>query len=174
MNIRTKMIAFGLAAMLTLSGCGAAEALLGGSKGGTVTKLWADVPPLDGATQSDIGMPLAAKLILQGVMKASANSEGDKLDSFDFIAFTTSKTPEEVQKFYANEKMVSAGWNGKDQPGCTGGTSDAGLGGAICIFGKGEGPGKGGAALFMMIGQDEKTKQTNIFYVRVEGTPGKK
>ena len=169
MNIRNKMIGFGLAAMLTLSGCGAADALLGGSKGGTVTKLWADVPAMDGATQSDIAMPLAAKLILQGVMKASAQSEGASLESFDFIAFTTSKTPEEVQKFYTNEKMVSAGWNGKDQPGCTGGTNDAGLGGAICIFGKGDGPDKGGAALFMMVGQDEKTKQTNIFYVRMEG-----
>ncbi len=169
MNIKNKMIGFGLAALLTLSGCGAADALLGGSKGGTVTTLWADVPALDGATQSDIAMPLAAKLILQGMIKASAQSEGAKLDSFDFIAFTTSKTPEEVQNFYTIEKMTAAGWNGKDQPGCTGGKSDAGLGGAICIFAKGDGPDKGGAALFMMIGQDEKTKQTNIFYVRVEG-----
>ncbi len=169
MNIKSKMIGFGLAAMLTLSGCGVVDSLLGGSKGGTISKLWADVPAMDGATQSDIAMPLAAKLILQSVMKASAQSDGAKLDSFDFIAFTTSKTPEEVQAFYTTEKMTAAGWNGKDQPGCTGGKSDAGLGGAICIFGKGDGPDKGGAALFMMIGQDEKTKQTSIYYVRAEG-----
>lgn len=169
MNIKKTMIGFGLAAMLTLSGCGVADSLLGTSKGGTVTKLWADVPPMDGATQSDIGMPLAAKLIFQGIIKAQAGSNGDKLDSFDFIAYTTPKTPDEVQQFYTKEKMVSAGWDGKDQPGCTGGTNDQGLGGAVCVFGKGDGPDKGGAALFMMIGQDEKSKQTQIFYVRIEG-----
>ena len=172
--------------LLTQVGCGAVKSLvankvseavgLGGSAG-TVTTLWPDVPPIPGASKSNLDLPITVKLAIQAVMKASASSSDVSLDTFDFISYTTTKTPDDVAKVYTKEVMAAQGWNGKDQPGCVGtnaGSTGSGanvpIGGGFCLFAK-NGAVKGqGTALIVAMVQDDSAKQTNVWYVRFAGT----
>ena len=154
-----------------LLGCGAVSTVTNlagvGKSAGTVQNLWSDVPPLDGAQKANLDLPLPAQLAVQAFAKASAADSQVQLDKFDLIAFTTSQAPQDVTGFYTQERMAALGWTLKDQPGCTGATNEQGVGGAICIFGK---PGTDKQSLlFIALGQDDKTKQTEVFYVRFDG-----
>ena len=149
---------------------------LGGSAG-TVTTLWTDVPPIEGATKSALDLPITVKIAVQAFMKASTIGTDVSLDKFDFIAYKTSKTPEDVTTVYSKERMSAAGWTGKDQPGCIGGNAGATgsganspIGGGFCLFAK-QGATKGqGSALIIATLQDESAKQTNVWYIRFSGT----
>ncbi len=156
-----------LALVITVTACGAVSSLTGG-KGGTVSTMWPDVPVFEGATKSNIDLPLPMRLAIQGIVKASAQSNDTQLDKFDFIAYTTPKTPEDVAAFYTQERMAAAGWNQADQPGCAGaGGNTAGFAGGFCVFGKQDGD--KGSALFIIAANDEKSQQTQLFYVRFDG-----
>lgn len=71
--------------------CRMVESLTGGEKAGTVNSLWPDVPPFPGATKADLAIPLGMRLILRAAMQGKIN----------FIAFTTSKSAQEVKDFYS-------------------------------------------------------------------------
>lgn len=149
------------------------NAVLGQGDAGTVTTLWTDVPKMDGLTQENLDLPLVAKIAIQGFMKASMGGNG----SINFISFTTAQTPQDVTNFYTTDKMTAAGWNGQDQPGCTGvDTSSATSGGGACFFDKTDANNKS-VLLGIFIGQDSTTKKTEVFFMRVEAieatpTPG--
>jgi hypothetical protein len=159
------LVLFSLACALT-SGVGQ---LVGGKSAGTsVTDLWPDVPKMDGMNKVSVDLPLTAKLAIQAFVRASSQGEG----TLDFIAYNTKSTPEEVESFYSVDKMSQAGWNMQDQTGCqaqqglaTQVVSNAGL----CFFGKDNGGGKA-SYLVLFIGQDDKTKDTQVFFIRVEAT----
>jgi len=155
-----------LAVALSAAGCGAISNLAGG-KSGTVADLWPDVPAFEGATKSEISLPLPLRLAIQGMVKASAQSNNLQLDKFDFVGYTTPKAPEDVTAFYTNERMAAAGWNQTDQPGCTGGAASGGLAGGICVFGQQNGD--KGSALFIITAKDEKAQKSQIYYVRFDG-----
>lgn len=146
-----------------LSACGLAKSLLGTS-GGSAAQLWPDVPPIDGATKSEIEMPLAFRLMLQSTFKGG----------IDYIAYSTSKTPDEVRGFYTTERMQASGWKGADMSGaaqdqlsCIGDQSgDASSSGALCLFAKEEGAEK--PLLAIVVAQNEDTKQTEVFYARID------
>jgi hypothetical protein len=150
--------------------CGVIDSVLGNVTGGTekrVSQLWSDVPRMDGLNQADFDPPLATKVMLQGALKAISEGAG----SIDFVAFATSKTPADFQNFYTKQRMTAAGWNNKDATGCA---TSAGAGadvGIFCLFGKKE----GNKETFLAIigGQDDKTKQFQVFFARMEitGTP---
>src|SRR5712692_5909524 len=91
--------------------CRMVETLTGNPSAGTVSSLWPDVPPFEGATKADLEIPLAARLIIRTVMNGKIN----------FIAFSTSKSAQEVQDFYSNERMKAAGWT-PNEKGCIGDT----------------------------------------------------
>ncbi|CAN5648723.1 hypothetical protein BH10CHL1_BH10CHL1_30540 [soil metagenome] len=150
-------------AMFMTMGCSIVSSLLGGKTSGTVDDLWADVPRLDSLTKSNIDLPLSTRLIIKTAVSAAMGKDGG---DFNFIAFTTSKTPKEVMDFYTTQRMTEAGWNSTNVPGCTGDTSGATAVGSLCIFGKQVG--KQGTALVLVVAQDESTKQTQLFYVRFE------
>ncbi|MCS7060722.1 MAG: hypothetical protein RMN25_06100 [Anaerolineae bacterium] len=143
--------------VLTTASCGAVDSLLGGSSAGTVSTLWADVPPFDGATKADLQLPAASRIFIQAAFQGK----------LEFIAYTTTKAPQEVQRFYSRERMQAAGWN-SDAGGC----ADAGMTGAanaaFCLFGKRQGNRDEG--LVIVIAQDDQKQQTQIFYVRVDIT----
>ena len=82
----------------------------------------------------------------------------------EFIVRTTSKTPQEVKDFYTKERMQAVGWNPDTSAGCEG---DAGTSGMenMCFFGKKERSKDGGLAIIIV--QDVKTMQTQLFYGRV-------
>lgn len=137
--------------------CRMVDALTGNSKAGTVSALWSDVPPVSGATRTDLALPLGARLMIRAAMQGKVS----------FIAFTTEKSAQEVQDFYTKERMKSAGWVASEQ-GCVGDTEDQKSQGAVCLFHRQDGTKKEGLAI--VLAQDEKSKQTDIFYARLDLT----
>jgi hypothetical protein len=137
--------------------CRMVESLTGGEKAGTVSSLWPDVPPFTGATKADLSIPLGARLVLRAAMQGKIN----------FIAFTTTRSAQEVKDFYTADLMKDAGWTASDK-GCIGDTEDEKNEGAVCLFQRREGAKKEGLAI--IVAEDKKTKLTNIFYARIDMT----
>jgi hypothetical protein len=137
--------------------CKLSERLAGDKNAGTVSELWPDVPPFQGATKAEIEIPLGMRLLIRGMTQGKVN----------FISFRTDKPAQEVKDFYSVDRMKAAGWIANDK-GCTGDTEDTKNHGAICLFSK-KNNGKD-EALAIIVAQDEKHPDTNIFYARVDAT----
>ena len=160
MRVKGSLLALVLVLGVGLS-CKLAERLSGDKNAGTVSTLWSDVPPFEGATKSDLEIPLGARLIIRAASQGAVN----------FISFRTNKTAQEVKDFYTNDRMKNAGWTPHDK-GCVGDTEDSQNHGGICLFEK-KAPDKQ-EMLAIVIAQDEKTPETNIFYARIDTTEQKK
>lgn len=156
MRIPASILALTLILGVALS-CKLGERLAGDKNAGTVSTLWSDVPPFQGATKSDLEIPLGARLFIRGVMQGKVN----------FISFRTDKTAQEVKDFYSKDRMKAAGWN-IDEKGCVGDTEDSENHGAMCLFDRKDGGKHEGLAI--IVAQDEKLPETNIFYARVDMT----
>ncbi len=149
--------------MFTL-GCGIVNSMLGlTNSAGTVSELWPDVPPLEGATKADLEMPLAFQLMIKAMTQGGV----------DYIAFTTSKTPDEIKGYYTAELMQSNGWkivdmegNEANQQSCVGDQSDTGNAGALCLFSKEDSGSE--TILAIVIAQNAETQQSDVFYARIE------
>lgn len=137
--------------------CKLGERLSGDKNAGTVSTLWPDVPPFAGATKADLEIPLGARLMIRGIMQGKVN----------FISFRTDKSAQEVKDFYSNDRMKAAGWTANDK-GCVGDTEDTKNHGALCLFQRKDGGKDEGLAI--VVAQDEKLPETNIFYARVDMT----
>ena len=137
--------------------CRMMKSLTGDEKAGTVSNLWPDVPLFPGATKADLTIPLGARLVLRAMMQGKIN----------FIAFTTTKSAQEVKDFYSADLMKSSGWTPNDK-GCVGDTEEQKNEGAVCFFQRQDGEKKEGLAI--ILAEDEKTKQTDIFYARIDLT----
>ena len=137
--------------------CRLIETLTGNEKEGTVSSLWPDVPPFAGAKKADLKIPLGARLILRAAMQGKIN----------FIAFTTDKSAQDVKDYYSVDRMKAAGWTPNDK-GCVGDTEDKKSQGAVCFFTRKDGDKQEGLAI--IVGEDDKTKQTQIFYARIDMT----
>lgn len=153
-NTSSLLLALILVITVGLS-CRLAKNLTGDPSAGTVSSLWPDVPPLAGATKADLEIPLGARLALRAFMQGKLN----------FIAFTTDQSAADVQAFYTNERMKAAGWTPSDR-GCVGDSSDKEAHGLICLYKRKDAKPEEGLAI--IVGQDEKTKKTELFYVRIE------
>jgi hypothetical protein len=140
--------------------CKLAERLGGDKNAGTVSELWPDVPPFQGATKTDIEIPLGMRLLIRGMTQGKVN----------FISFRTDKTAQEVKDFYSNDRMKVAGWAANDK-GCTGDMEDKKNHGALCLFSRKDGGKEEGLAI--VVAQDEKLPETNIFYARIDTTKTK-
>jgi hypothetical protein len=137
--------------------CKLSERLMGDKNAGTVSNLWPDVPPFAGATKTDVEIPLGARLLIRTMSQGKLN----------FISFRTDKPAQEVKDFYSKERMKTAGWNA-DEKGCTGDTEDSKNHGAVCLFRRKDGDKQEGLAI--IVAQDEKLPETNIFYARIDIT----
>ena len=137
--------------------CRMVESLTGGEKAGTVNSLWPDVPAFAGATKADLAIPLGVRLMLRAAMQGKIN----------FIAFTTPSSAQEVKDFYTVDLMKSAGWT-PNQPGCFGDTEDQKSEGAVCLYERKDGDKREGLAI--IVAEDKKKKETNIFYARIDLT----
>src|ERR1700741_340291 len=142
MRIPASILALTLILGVALS-CKLGERLAGDKKAGTVSTLWADVPPFQGATKSDLEIPLGARLFIRGMMQGKVN----------FISFKTDRPAQEVKDFYSKERMKAAGWN-TDEKGCVGDTDDSQNHGAVCFFKRKDGDKEEGLAI--VVAQDEK------------------
>src|ERR1043165_3552913 len=141
--------------------CKLAERLGGDKNSGTVSTLWTDVPPFEGATKTNLEIPLGARLIIRAMSQSAVN----------FISFRTSTTSQEIKDLYTSDRMKNAGWEPHDK-GCVGDTEDSQNHGGVCLFEK-KAAGKD-ELLAIIIAQDEKLPDTNIFYARVDATQQKK
>ncbi len=157
------------ALLVTALGCGVLDSVVnqavsGGKPAGTVADLWTDVPKMDGMTKQNIDLPIAAQLAVKAMTQGN----------FDFIAYSTSKTPQDVVSYYTADRMTSAGWNSDSSGGCTASAATSGgAGGGICAFDRTV-SGKD-TALLIVIAQDNQSNQTQLFFIRVTdtGTPTK-
>ena len=164
--MKKRFVLFLVIVILFTMGCGMLNSWLGLSgSAGTVSELWSDVPPLEGATKADLEIPLVFQLMIQAIARSGVN----------YIAFTTPKTPEEVKSFYTAELMQANGWktadmegNEANQQGCVADQANTGNDGAFCLFSKEEGDKQ--TLLAIIIAQDEQSEQTSIFYARIEGS----
>ena len=152
----TSILALALIFAVAVS-CRLAESLTGDPKAGTVSSLWPDVPPFEGATKADLALPLGARLAIRAVMQGKIN----------FISFTTDKNAEDVKTFYSKERMKAAGWM-PGEKGCIGDSEDEKSHGVVCLFSRKDPNKQEGLAI--VLAEDEKTKQTNIFYARIDLT----
>ena len=159
MKLSASLIALAMLFAVAVS-CHLAESLTGDPKAGTVSSLWPDVPPLEGAQKADLEIPLGARLALRAMMQGKIN----------FISFTTDKSAQEVKDFYSNDRMKAAGWT-PNEKGCIGDTEDQKSHGAVCFYGRKDNQKDEGLAI--IIAQDEKTKKTNLFYARIDMTEPK-
>jgi hypothetical protein len=66
--------------------------------------------------------------------------------------------------------MKSAGWTPNDR-GCISDTDTKENQGAVCLFDRKDGDKREGLAI--VLAQDQKSKETDIFYARVDLTPEK-
>lgn len=137
--------------------CKLSERLAGDKNAGTVSALWPDVPPFAGATKADLEIPMGARLMIRAMMRGKIN----------FISFRTDKPAQEVKDFYSVDRMKAAGWTADDK-GCTGDMEDTKNHGALCVFSRKDGDKQEGLAI--LIAQDEKLPETNIFYARIDTT----
>ena len=137
--------------------CRMVESLTGNGKAGTVSELWSDVPPVSDATKTDLALPLGARLMIRAAMQGKVS----------FIAFNTEKSAQEVQAFYTKERMNAMGWVASEQ-GCVSDTEDQKSQGAVCFFNRQDGKKKEGLAI--VLAENEKSKKTDIFYVRIDLT----
>jgi hypothetical protein len=137
--------------------CKLTERLAGDKNAGTVSALWPDVPPFAGATKADLEIPMGARLMIRAMMQGKIN----------FISFKTNRPAQEVKDFYSNFRMKAAGWTADDK-GCVGDMEDQKNHGAICVFSRKDGDKQEGLAI--IIAQDEKLPETNIFYARIDTT----
>src|SRR2546425_3892613 len=112
MKTSTSILALILVLAVAVS-CRLVENLGGNPKAGTVSSLWPDVPPLEGAKKADLEIPLGPRLAIRAMMQGKLN----------FIAFTTDKSADEVKNFYNNDRMKAAGWK-PNEKGCIGDTED--------------------------------------------------
>lgn len=143
--------------MFLTTGCGLIGNLIGGG-GTSASTLWADVPPMEGATPNkELQLPAFARLAVQAMAQGN----------LEFIAYVTPKTPQEVADFYTPERMAATGWQ-SETGGCQSSNDNSGTGGGgLCVFSKTE-EGKN-TALFIVTAKDDQSPQTQIFYVRAQG-----
>ena len=140
--------------------CKLSERLGGDKNAGTVSELWPDVPPFQGATKAEVKIPLGVRLLIRGMSQGRVN----------FFSFRTNKTAQEVKDFYSNDRMKAAGWAANDK-GCTGDMEDKKNHGAMCMFSRRDGAKE--EALAIIVAQDEKLPDTNIIYARIDTTKTK-
>jgi hypothetical protein len=160
MRVTGSLLALALVLGVGVS-CKLAERLSGDKNAGTVSTLWPDVPPFEGATKADLEIPLGARLMIRAFSQGAVN----------FISFRTSKSAQEVKDFYTNDRMKNAGWTPHDK-GCVGDTEDSPNHGGMCLFVKKAADKE--ELLAIVIAQDEKLPETNIFYARIDTTNQKK
>ena len=157
------LVAISAVLLMAALGCGVLDtvvnqAVSGGKPAGTVADLWTDVPKMDGMNKVNMDLPVAAQLAIKAMTQGN----------FDFIAYTTSKTSQDVVNYYTTDRMKSAGWDSQDTGGCTASSDTSSGAGGICVFSQ-----TGGSknnALMIVIAQDASTKQTQLFFIRVTDT----
>ncbi|MCS7260783.1 MAG: hypothetical protein NZ765_08400 [Anaerolineae bacterium] len=157
-----------LALLVFAAACNLTSLIPGGGSAGTVSTLWADVPPFAGATRENIDLPLPARIALQAMLRGQ----------LEFIVYTTPQPVQAVKDFYTKERMAASGWDVNQSAGCDFAVSgEAGEAQSpspiqdMCFFTKREGNREVGLVILLI--RDDQAAKTQIFYARVnlQATP---
>ncbi len=155
----------------------AANQVVGGTNNMTVaSQLWPDVPKMDSLAPSQMDMPLPVKLIMRAALgnlgRLNKAGEDQTTGNIDWIVFTTSKTSDDVKNFFTAARMTVQGWEASKDFTCVSG-SEQGVAqvGVFCVFQKQAASQT--TELLIVAAPDDQTKQTNLFFLRLEvaGTP---
>jgi len=170
MNRTTMVVVFCVFAFLVISCSLAGKLIDTGPEMTRTSELWSDVPRMDGLSPSEMELPPTIKLLMRTALNNlwRLNKEGeDKTPATgDWIVFTLNGPPTDVKNFYTNERMTSFGqWEASKQSTCLDG-KDKGIDGILCVFQKAANKKQIGLAIIAV--QDDKTKQTGVFYLRIE------
>jgi hypothetical protein len=138
--------------------------------------LWSDVPRMEGLTSSEADLPMFVKLLMRTALNNlyRLNKEGENQTpaTGDWAAFSTTKSAQDVQNYYSNERLTSFGnWDASKNSTCLNG-KDQGFNGIACVFHKNAN--KKDIGLLVVAAQDDQKKQTNVFFVRVESPESSK
>lgn len=138
---------------------------------GRTNELWPDVPRMDELAPSDMEMPFMVKLFMQWALNNLYRLNNEREDKTpvkgDWIIFSSSKMPADVQSFYTNQRMTEFGqWEPSKESTCFDG-ADKGFSGTVCMFEK-FADGKQ-IELLILSGRDDEKKTTNVFFLRLEG-----
>jgi hypothetical protein len=144
-----------------------------GAQPTSLSTLWPDVPQMDGLVLApDLQAPPWVHVVLTLVTKQIL---GGGTDQGDWIDFTTTKTPDDVKAFYTPQTMATAGWDPSDKSTCLSG-ADQGVPqvGQVCFFEKtgNNAPPGHFVGLIIIAAQDPTSKQTSVFFVRVDTVQG--
>ncbi len=148
------------------------QAVGGGENYQTVSALWSDVPRMDGLQPSQMDLPLPVKLVMRTILgnlgRLNPQGQDQTTGNIDWIVFTTTQTPQDVQNFYTNARMVASGWDDAGQDStCVSGNDSSSQVGVFCAFQKQ----KDNIQLAIIVTQDTTTKQTNVFFLRLQSSP---
>lgn len=164
-------------ALPTILACGLTNTITNTVAGGgnytQATSMWSDVPQMDGLTPNQTadlpaGVKLIMRLVLGNLGRLNGPGQDQSTGNIDWLAFNSTGTPDDVQTFYTTDRMVAAGWDQTDGSGCqSNSSSGTDLGGVFCVFGKSA----NGLDTYLAIiaTQDANTKQTSVFFLRLEG-----
>ncbi len=147
----------------------AVNSAVGGS-GTSVANLWPDVPPFPGASKANLEIPAAIRVMIAGLVKAvsaqgQSQNEG-RLDSFEFIGYTTTSSTDEITAFYTPGRMAQEGWTEGDQTGCANTQGSEISAGTFCGFARKDG--QESTVLFIVVIPGQ-AGQSEIFYMRFAG-----
>ncbi len=145
----------------------------GGGNYQPAASMWGDVPQMDGLTPNQLadlpaGVKLIMRLVLGNLGRLNASGQDQSTGNIDWLAFNSTGTPDDVMNYYTTDRMTAAGWDQTDSAGCqnssSGGTDQ---GSVFCVFGKQS----NGLQTYLAIiaTQDANTKQTSVFFLRLEG-----
>jgi len=135
-----------------------------------VGDLWSDVPRMEGLAPSEAEMPAFVKILMRTALndlwRFNKENEDRTPSSGDWVAFATTKSPDDVRGFYTNQRMTSFGsWEASKNSTCLNG-SEHGFSGVGCVFKKIAN--NRGIGLLIVAAPDTEKKQTHVFFVRVE------
>jgi len=166
-------ILFVAALMLAVMACGLVNRFTTGGveKLQRAEALWPDVPQMDGLEHSDLELPLTGKLLIKYALDNMwrLNKEGEDKTPVegDWVVFSSSNQPTDVQAYYTNDRMTSFGnWETSKKSTCVDG-KDKGWPGVVCAYQKKDGTNDVGLLIFAA--KDDKSQKTNVFFLRLEG-----
>jgi hypothetical protein len=156
---------------LAVASCRMVKTLTGGDQNlKKVNDLWSDVPRMEGLASSEAELPTYVKLLmrtaLNNLYRLNKENEDRTPTTGDWAVFSTNKSADDVKNFYTNDRMTSfGGWEASKNSTCLNG-NQYGFSGVACVFKK-EANNRG-IGLLIVAAHDEKKKESNVFFVRVE------
>ncbi len=167
---RVLVAAFIMVALGAVACSAAVNQLTGGDNFKKTVELWSDVPKMDGlGNPIDTELPTSIKLFMRTGLNLMMKGLGEGSPEWDWLMFSTGKTPDDVSNFYTTARMAAPPYSwASDAAGCVSGQQAVAQGGVFCAFTKEQGNKQIG--LLIIATQDEKTKETSVFYLRGEST----